>query len=446
MPFSPRLVRAFAGTLVAVSATTISVHAYAEDPGTAKKKSDARVAQAQSNLDDTSSELITAQSALTKTTAAVGAAKAVLDIKQTALIAAENKSTRVTGELSAARLTETKNAGAIKTTAAARARTTILVGGIARRSYQAGGLGKFALTLKILSTDGPDIAAQMSTADLLLRQQNGVLTKLASEQATQKVQGVTLSATRRRIAGLKIQADNAVTTATTARNGAQTAQNTLLGLQKTQTGARNALSQQKTIEIANLKVHTAQSAKLAGVLRARAVALAKAQKRAAETATRKAATTLPPDHAPRMQAMSRSAVVPVPRRSGFLSPPMPLSSIGSVFGYRINPVDGVNRLHAGVDFPFGCGTAVVAAADGTVVSVGSDNIAGNNLVVDHGYVRGQNLATQYEHLSKFVVRAGSVKRGQLIGYSGTTGRSTGCHLHFAVLDNGTYVNPMIWLQ
>ena len=447
MSTSPRLARVLAGTLVAVSASTISVHAYAEDPGTAKKKSDAKVAAAQANLDDTSSELITAQSNLTKTTAAVGAAKTALGTKQAALIAAENKSTRVTGELTAARLTETKNTAAIKTTAAARARTTVLVGGIARRSYQAGGLGKFTLTLKILSADGPDIAAQMSTADLLLRQQNGVLTKLAGQQATQKVQGLTLSATRRRIAGLKMQADNAVTTATTARNSAQTAQNTLVGLQKTQTGARNALSQQKKIEVANLKVYTAQSTKLAGVLRARAVALAKAQKRAAETATRKAATSLPPVQAPRKQAAgSRSAVVPAPRGSGFLTPPMPLSSIRSVFGFRVNPVDGVNRLHAGVDFPFGCSTAVLAAADGTVVSAGSNNIAGNNIVVDHGYVRGQNLATQYEHLSQFVVRAGSVKRGQLIGYSGTTGRSTGCHLHFAVLDNGSYVNPMIWLR
>ncbi len=444
MPHSIGLPRVLAAALVAISATTVSVHAYADDPGTAKKKADAQVKTAQADLDDTSAELLTAQSTLTTTTAAVGAAQTEFGSKQRVLIAAESKSIRIAGDLSAARLTETKNAAASKTTATAKARTTTLVGGIARRSYEAGGLGKFALTLKILGSDGPDIAAQMSTADLLLRQQNSVLSKLAGEQATQKVQAVTLSATRRRVAGLKVQADNAVTTATTARNSALTAQNTLLGLQKTQTGARNALAKQKAVEVTNLKVHTEQAAKLGALLRARAVALAKVQKRAADTATRQAATTVPPADPSRNRVAARSVVSPTGQ--GFLSPPMPLSSISSVFGFRINPVDGVRRLHAGVDFPFGCGTAVVAAADGTVVSASSDNIAGNYIVVDHGYVRGQNLASQYEHLSRFVVRSGAVKRGQLIGYSGTTGRSTGCHLHFAVLDNGSYVNPMIWLQ
>ncbi len=445
MPHSPRLYRLIAAALVAISATTVSVHAYADDPGTAKKKADAQVKTAQSDLDDTSGELITAQATLTKTTADVGAAQTALGTQQATLTTAESTSTRIAGDLSAAQLTETKNAGAIKTTARAKARTTTLVGGIARRSYEAGGLGKFALTLKILGSDGPDIASQMSTAGLLLRQQNSVLTKLAGEQATQKVQAVTLSATRRRVAGLKVQADNAVTAATTARNNAQTAQNTLLILQKAQTGARNALAKQKTVEVANLKTHTEQAAKWGAILRARAIALAKVQKRAADTATRQAATTLAPSGPSPQRAASKSAVVGS-RGSGFFSPPMPLSSIGSVFGFRISPVDGVNRLHAGVDFPFACGTAVVAAADGTVVSASSDNIAGNNIVVDHGYVRGQNLATQYEHLSRFVVRSGAVTRGQLIGYSGTTGRSTGCHLHFAVLDNGSYVDPLIWLR
>jgi murein DD-endopeptidase MepM/ murein hydrolase activator NlpD len=60
-------------------------------------------------------------------------------------------------------------------------------------------------------------------------------------------------------------------------------------------------------------------------------------------------------------------------------------------------------------------------------------------------MRGKDIATSYNHLSRFVVTHGRVHRGQLIAYSGTTGLSTGCHLHFEVYVNGTHVNPMGWL-
>ena len=430
MPIPVRIVRVLAGALVAVSATTVSVRAYADDPGTAKKKSDARIKVTQADLDDIGTALVAAQAKLVGTTKAVGLARAESSAKQAALLGAQNHSTIVAGELTAAQETEGENTAAVRVTAAAQARTTILVGGIARRSYEAGGLGNFALTLQILGSNGSDATAvtdQTSIADLLLRQQNGVLTKLAGQAATQKAQGLTLAATRRRVAGLKIQADNAVLAATTARNDAQTAQAKLVTLQKTQTIARNGLAKQKTVELANLKTQKAESARLAGVLRARAIALAKLERRATSTAT------------------ARPALVS-PRGNGFFTPPMPLSSIVSVFGERVNPVLHLLMLHAGDDFPFACGTPVRAAADGTVIEAASDDIAGGHIVIDHGFVDGQNLASEYEHLSRFVVTSGPVKRGQLIGYSGTTGRSTGCHLHFAVLDNGNYVNPMIWLQ
>ncbi|XAS76025.1 M23 family metallopeptidase [Dermatophilaceae bacterium Sec6.4] len=440
MPLSVRSMRVLTAALVAVSAASVSVHAYADDPATQKKKVDAQVRTAQADLDDTSAQLQTAQLKLAGTAKAVASAQAALKTRQTALTSAANRSVVVAGELAAARATESKNSTAISTTAAAQARTTILVGGIARRSYEAGGLGNFALTLQILGADGPDVADQMSTADLLLRQQNGVLTKLAGQQATQRTEGVALASARRRVAGLKIAADNAVADATTARNAAQTAQNAVLTTQRTQTSARNALVKQQAVDATQLKQHQVEAAKLTTLLRVRAVALAKAQRRAAATATRAPAVQTPQPPA---------ATGPAPasaRGNGFFTPPMPLSSIVSVFGMRVNPVDGVLRLHAGDDFPYPCGTPVRAAADGTVIFAGSDSIAGGNIVIDHGYVRGQNLASQYEHLSGFVIRSGAVKRGQLIGYSGTTGRSTGCHLHFAVLDNGTYVNPMLWLQ
>lgn len=119
--------------------------------------------------------------------------------------------------------------------------------------------------------------------------------------------------------------------------------------------------------------------------------------------------------------------------------------VTSPYGYRIHPIYGYRSLHNGVDFGAGCGTPMYAAADGTVLSRYYQDAWGNRLVIDNGGARGVGLATIYNHASKYVVSPGQrVKRGQLVGYVGTTGWSTGCHLHFIVMANGTAVDPMKW--
>lgn len=113
---------------------------------------------------------------------------------------------------------------------------------------------------------------------------------------------------------------------------------------------------------------------------------------------------------------------------------------------RFHPILHYWRLHAGMDFAVACGTPVHAAASGRVISAGWGGGYGNRIVVGHGIERGVSLATTYNHLSRIVVSGGSVSRGELIGYSGTTGSSTGCHLHFETYENGTPVNPRRWLN
>jgi len=119
--------------------------------------------------------------------------------------------------------------------------------------------------------------------------------------------------------------------------------------------------------------------------------------------------------------------------------------ITSPFGLRFHPILHVWKLHSGTDFAVPCGTPVFAAADGTVISAGYGGGNGNRIVIDHGIVSGVDLASTYNHLTSFVVKSGRVTRGQLIAYSGTTGYSTGCHLHFETLENGQFVDPMKWL-
>ncbi|HEX2025577.1 MAG TPA: peptidoglycan DD-metalloendopeptidase family protein [Actinomycetota bacterium] len=117
-------------------------------------------------------------------------------------------------------------------------------------------------------------------------------------------------------------------------------------------------------------------------------------------------------------------------------------SIVSGFGYRTHPVYGTARFHAGVDIDGACGQPIWAAEDGTVISAGYNGGYGYATIIDHG----DGLSTLYGHQSSLGVSSGqSVKRGQHIGAVGTTGLSTGCHLHFEVRVNGEPVDPVPYL-
>ncbi len=142
-------------------------------------------------------------------------------------------------------------------------------------------------------------------------------------------------------------------------------------------------------------------------------------------------------------AAAAAAGVPVDS-GGFLAYPVN-GRVSSPFGYRRHPIYGYWGLHDGVDFATGCGTPMYAAASGTVIASIWSSVYGNRLIIDHGLARGVGLATIYNHATSYVVGRGStVKRGQLVGYVGSTGWSTGCHLHFTVMANGKAVDPMGW--
>lgn len=129
---------------------------------------------------------------------------------------------------------------------------------------------------------------------------------------------------------------------------------------------------------------------------------------------------------------------------GTLGSPLDSLVTASPFGYRVNPITGgVGEFHRGQDFVAQCGTLVHAAAAGKVTFAGWHPYGGGNrVVVDHG----NGLETTYNHLSSFNVQVGqTVNRGDIVALSGTTGASTGCHLHFEVMVNGDVVDPLGWL-
>lgn len=117
-------------------------------------------------------------------------------------------------------------------------------------------------------------------------------------------------------------------------------------------------------------------------------------------------------------------------------------AIGSGFGFRIDPFNGRTALHTGLDFAAPVGTPIRAAAGGRVIEAQHDGAYGLALKIDHG----QGLVTRYAHSSEILVRPGElVRRGQTVARVGSTGRSTGPHLHFEVLLEGVQQDPARFL-
>jgi len=120
-------------------------------------------------------------------------------------------------------------------------------------------------------------------------------------------------------------------------------------------------------------------------------------------------------------------------------------AVVSPFGYRMHPILHQWLLHDGVDIGAPCGQNVYAAQAGTVISaqMGYNGGEGNNVHVNNGDINGAQIETAYFHLTNYVVTVGQyVDKGQLIGHVGTTGLSTGCHLHFMLHKNGVPTNPL----
>jgi len=108
------------------------------------------------------------------------------------------------------------------------------------------------------------------------------------------------------------------------------------------------------------------------------------------------------------------------------------------FGMKDDPFTGYRRLHRGLDIANNVGTPVIATADGVVRSTGKVGRLGNMIAIDHGY----GFVTRYGHLSKFAVKPGQkVSRGDILGYMGSTGYSTGPHVHYETWRNGKALNP-----
>ena len=115
--------------------------------------------------------------------------------------------------------------------------------------------------------------------------------------------------------------------------------------------------------------------------------------------------------------------------------------LSSPYGMRKHPIDGFNKMHRGTDFAAPTGTPIMASGDGVIIKASWCGGGGNCVKIKHN----SSYSTVYAHMSKFstLSKIGNrVKQGQIIGYVGSTGKSTGPHLHYEVIFNGEKINPM----
>lgn len=183
----------------------------------------------------------------------------------------------------------------------------------------------------------------------------------------------------------------------------------------------------------------AEQRRIAAIAKARAEQEARQEAARLKAAADAASKGKPPTGSPPVGTPDASGPGTLP--TGGLIWPIPGHSAGGGTGWRVHPVYGYRSCHTGNDIGAGSGTPILAAASGTVVLAESGGPYGNHTLISHG----GGLATMYAHQSRFAVSAGAkVSQGDVIGYVGSTGYSTGPHLHFEVHVNGIPYEPMGW--
>jgi murein DD-endopeptidase MepM/ murein hydrolase activator NlpD len=275
---------------------------------------------------------------------------------------------------------------------------------IAASAYQHSGIYTFSA---VLSATGPqDVIARLGLVDRVAATERHALAEWTAAQARAGVARDEADHARQRAERARLAAQEALDAARAARRAAEEAANEVTGLIEARAGALAVAEEEREKAEAEL-------ARVEEELRAR------------EAANRDTAPVL---------ASGTTLRMPVD------------ATLTSGYGIRIDPITGAERLHAGVDFAAPGGAPIWAAADGTVIQAGWITGYGNFTCVSHGTYEGQGLSTCYAHQSEILVSDGrAVQAGETIGRVGSTGNSTGNHLHFEVRLDGSPTDPLPWL-
>ena len=388
--------------------------------------------------------------------------------------AARSEVQQLQGRLAAAEKSRAEMVEAQEKTKAMTDEQRKLTGQLAARAYQSGGLESSDFGLLVRGNDLNKWANSVEVSSRLARAQNRELNELLGRGAEQRNATARLSAVEDEIAGLKKQADAALVRQTQAREAADAAKADLEKLLADTESAQSELEDAKSKAHQQLEDQKAEQQKINQAIKERQERLkreaeerARKAREAAERAKREAAAAerRRAKNAAALRAKAQAAQKKATVATTNTKPSKTVSKgtwglivpasgpITSGFGWRPTPAGTIDYgglggyLHAGIDWGSACGSPIVASASGRVMQEGWNGSHGITVSVDHNIVRGHALTTNYNHMTRTAVRVGQqVKQGQVIGYVGTTGNSTGCHLHFETVVDGQHRNPagLLW--
>ena len=298
------------------------------------------------------------------------------------------------------------------------------LGEIVVANYQSGDPDLMGLSIMLQSQNPAELTGALNSVQSVIDKEAVTLSRLEASRILLSVQEEEVDAARKQVAQRRQAAAANLERKERLEQQAADTEVQVANLVELRETARQKAEVARRADLATLKSLEAERDRIAAVLARRAAIARKAAAAAAAAAD----------------------VSAVPRTgSGFLTRPVN-GYVTSPYGYRRHPIYGYRSLHDGIDYAASCGTPIYAPADGKVISTYFQSAWGKRMILDHGYQRGAGVATIFNHLSGYAVEQGDrVRRGQVIGYAGTTGWSTGCHLHFTVMANGQPVNPLAWL-
>jgi murein DD-endopeptidase MepM/ murein hydrolase activator NlpD len=394
--------------------------AYA-DPSSDKDRVDAELANTQATLEAATDRAQQALAAYAKANAELPAARDVLATARGRVAAAEATARQADREAAAAATARAEATKGYEEAAAKVDQARAHVGEFAAQAYR----GSQLLEINSLLGSGSpsEFATRIGYLDQVAAGERRALDALTVAQKDADVRANAAETARQRADAARQAAQNALADTRAAAATAEKAANDVQKLVDERQKALDVANQERGAVLARYQDLKAESDRIAAELRA-------AASRAGSSGTG--------------GGSSRPAQPPSGGGAFFQMPTAGWKS--SDFGMRYDPYYHVSQLHAGVDIAAPSGQAIYAAGDGRVVTAGWSGGYGNYTCISHGQYQGSDLATCYGHQSAILVSVGqSVRRGQLIGRVGSTGASTGSHLHFEVRRGGEPVNPLPWL-
>jgi murein DD-endopeptidase MepM/ murein hydrolase activator NlpD len=401
----------------AVSALLIPASTPAlSDPRDDKKRIDAEVARAASILEGATERAQDAAKRLAAATTALPGAEQRVAEAGGRVVAAEVAANTARREAAAAQaaLADATERYAASERLVARARDR--VGEFVNAAYRGADIASINVLLDARSPS--EVAERFGYLDRVVATEQAAVDALVAARWSARQAQNEATAAEQRAVQAHAAADASLTAAKIAQAEAMAAKAEVAALAEQRTEALSVAEQERAASLARYEEARAAAARIEAELR---------------------------EWEARQRATGGTAAVP-PMRAGarFLMPVRGWKS--SDFGMRYDPYYQVWQLHAGVDIAANGGQPIYAAADGKVMRAGWNGGYGNFTCLSHGAYQGSGLSTCYAHQSRILVDPGQrVRRGQVIGRVGTTGASTGYHLHFEVRLDGTPKNPLRWL-